>query len=153
MNDIEKNDQALIEEFAAMEHSRWSKWQSYLHSQCFTSPEFTGALIIPADLVVRWRHQISTPYSQLSETEKESDRNEVRPYLEHMQTLIVQKNKEREEAVEAERERIRIIVESMKAEYLWDDDSKKYVANIHRENILNDVLQALNQKQHERNKV
>ena len=101
MNEIEKNDQALIEGFAAMEHARWARWQEHLHFQCFTSPEFTGALIIPADLVVRWRHQISTPYSQLSEKDKEKDRNEVRPYFEHMQTLLAQKNKEREEAIEA----------------------------------------------------
>lgn len=73
----------VTEHFAAMEHARWSRWQEYLHKQCFRSPEFTGALIIPADLVARWERQISTPYSQLTEAEKESDRKEVRPYIEY----------------------------------------------------------------------
>ena len=31
--------------------------------------------------VERWRKQIATPYNQLSETEKESDRKESRSYL------------------------------------------------------------------------
>ena len=109
MNEIEKNDEALIEEFNSLFLDTMYKDDGYSEER---------------EVLSNW-----------------------------LRTLIAQKNKEREEAVEAERERIRIIVESMKAEYLWDDDSKKYVANIHRENILNDVLQALNQKQHERNKV
>lgn len=71
----------IVEEFASIEHKRWSKWQKYLHSQCFKSPEFTGALIIPADLVARWERQIATPYAKLSEKEKQSDRDQVYPYI------------------------------------------------------------------------
>jgi hypothetical protein len=40
-----------------------------------------GSLVIPADLVKRWELLIATPYSELSETEKESDREQVRKYL------------------------------------------------------------------------
>lgn len=77
-----------MEEWASIEHERWSKWQKYLHSQCFTSPEFTRALIIPADLVARWERQIETPYSELSEKEKESDREQVRPYIKDITTIL-----------------------------------------------------------------
>lgn len=64
-----------------MEHTRWSKWQSYLHSKCIKNED--GSLTIPAGLVVHWERQISTPYSQLTEPEKEADRREVRPYIEY----------------------------------------------------------------------
>jgi len=79
--------EGIVEKFAELEHERWSKWQSWLHSQCFRNPEFTGALIIPADLVARWERQIATPYAELSEKEKESDRKQVYPYIEHFATL------------------------------------------------------------------
>lgn len=71
----------VVEEMAAMEHTRWSKWQSYLHSKCIKNED--GSLTIPAGLVVHWERQISTPYSQLTEPEKEADRREVRPYIEY----------------------------------------------------------------------
>lgn len=87
----------MVEEFASIEHERWSKWQKYLHSQCFKNPEFTGALIIPADLVARWERQIATPYAELSEKEKQSDREQVYPYIKAL-TKIRQAG--RDEAVE-----------------------------------------------------
>jgi hypothetical protein len=75
----EKLDQ-LLETLAAIEHERWSHWQRYMHSKCVPQGD-DGALLIPADLVRQWEHQIATPYSQLSEKEKESDREQVRKYL------------------------------------------------------------------------
>ncbi len=75
---------ALIEKLAEMEHERWARWQQWLHSQCIRQEIFereTGNLIIPRHLVERWTRQIKTPYSELSEREKESDRKEVYVYL------------------------------------------------------------------------
>lgn len=69
----------LLEALAALEHGRWSHWQRYLHSKCI--PGDDGSLTIPADLVARWTTQISTPYADLSEPEKESDRDQVRQAL------------------------------------------------------------------------
>ena len=72
---------ALVEALADIEHQRWADWQKYLHSLCFKLEEYRGALIIPADLVERWERQIATPYADLSESEKQSDRDQVERYL------------------------------------------------------------------------
>jgi hypothetical protein len=69
----------LVEALASIEHERWCHWQSFLHSKCV--PRADGALLIPADLVKRWEKQIETPYSELTNKEKESDREQVRKYL------------------------------------------------------------------------
>ena len=46
---------------------------------CVSKPD--GSLLIPADLVARWQKQIDTKYDELSEHEKESDREQVRKCL------------------------------------------------------------------------
>lgn len=71
--------QHLIEELAAIEHERWSHWQRYMHAQCESGPD--GSLTIPAELVRRWTTQMNTPYAELSEEEKESDREQIHRYL------------------------------------------------------------------------
>lgn len=70
---------AIIEELAAIEHDRWAHWQRYMHGKCEQRSD--GALVIPPDLVTQWERQIANPYCELSETEKESDREQVRKYL------------------------------------------------------------------------
>lgn len=100
----EKNIKAVegkLEEWASREHERWSRWQTHLHSKCAkhtinslnaTTKVYedieTGNLIIPRELVQRWERQIDTPYAQLSESEKESDRKEVRPYIDDVLALL-----------------------------------------------------------------
>ncbi|MGW1362930.1 hypothetical protein ACWCQP_36675 [Streptomyces chartreusis] len=69
----------MIESLASVEHERWAHWQRYLHSRCVRDHD--GSLKIPAELVQRWESQMNTPYSELSEKEKESDREQVRRYL------------------------------------------------------------------------
>ena len=70
---------ALIEELAAVEHVRWAHWQKYVHDQCDRLPD--GRLAIPAELVRRWEKQIETLYAQLSDQEKDSDREQVERVL------------------------------------------------------------------------
>ena len=70
----------LLETLASVEHERWSHWQRYLHSKCVPQGD-DGTLLIPADLVKKWEKQMATPYSKLTEEEKESDREQVRKYL------------------------------------------------------------------------
>ena len=71
--------EGLIEKLANVEHERWSHWQRYMHSKCERISD--GSLVIPANLVEQWESQMKTPYSALSESEKESDREQVRRYL------------------------------------------------------------------------
>ena len=69
----------LMDTLAAVEHERWSHWQRYMHNKCI--PQGDGALLIPAEFVKRWEKQIVTQYSELTDAEKESDREQVRKYL------------------------------------------------------------------------
>jgi hypothetical protein len=75
-----KELEELVEVLAAVEHERWCHWQRFMHGKCIRQGD-EGDLLIPADLVKRWEKQINTPYSQLSNKEKESDREQVRRYL------------------------------------------------------------------------
>jgi len=70
---------SLVDKLADIEHQRWSHWQRYLHSKCERADD--GSLVIPAHLVDRWESQMNSPFSALSEEEKESDREQVRRYL------------------------------------------------------------------------
>jgi hypothetical protein len=69
----------ILEDLASIEHERWSHWQSHMHSKALRQPD--GSLLIPADLVARWEKQIAARYEELSDVEKESDREQVRKYL------------------------------------------------------------------------
>ena len=71
-------EKEFVEKGVDLEHKRWANWQSYL----FSKSEWTkNGYLIPKELCFRWQKQIDTPYSKLSEKEKESDRKEVRKYL------------------------------------------------------------------------
>jgi|GEM_PF-1831995 len=82
----------LMEELAALEHERWSRWHKHAVAN-WTSEN-----------IARWNRQAETPYEQLSEREKESDRKEVAPYW---KLLAEQKAKieELEENLDQERQK------------------------------------------------
>ena len=68
----------LREQLAELSHEQWSGWMEYLFS--LTAPELQAGRrceVIPPDLVERWKRQMKTPYTQLPENEKESDRKEA----------------------------------------------------------------------------
>lgn len=79
---VERVKPELIERLAAIEHERWSDWQKYVHSKILPSSD-DGILIlrIDQDFVERWERQIKTSYADLSETEKQKDRDQVARYL------------------------------------------------------------------------
>ena len=76
----------LLELLASIEHERWSHWQSYMHSKCIEGED--GSLTIPAELASQWSQQMSMPYAELSEKEKESDREQVRRYLPTLTAVV-----------------------------------------------------------------
>lgn len=79
-----EQDKELREKLAAIEHKRWADWQRYVHSVCYENKgiggEPTGELTIPSELARRWERQIEAPYHELSEKEKDSDREQVDRY-------------------------------------------------------------------------
>lgn len=78
-SDAEAVLETLVEGLAAIEHERWAHWQRYMHDKGNLRPD--GSLVLPADLVQRWEKQIAMRYADLTESEKESDREQVRRYL------------------------------------------------------------------------
>lgn len=70
---------SILEQLAHIEHKRWSHWQTYMHSKGVRQPD--GSLLIPADLVERWERQMTTDYADLTEKEKDGDREQVEKYL------------------------------------------------------------------------
>ncbi|TXM72449.1 hypothetical protein FV226_12220 [Methylobacterium sp. WL12] len=80
--------EGLVERLAAVEHERWSHWQKYMHGKSVRQAD--GSLTIPAELVDRWEKQISSGYDDLSEKEKESDREQVRKYLPIIMAALTQ---------------------------------------------------------------
>jgi hypothetical protein len=75
---MQRKDQ-LLEQLADYAHASWSHWMHYLFSRSSNLPD--GSVVIPAELVARWQRQMETPYQELSEQEKESDRNQARQIL------------------------------------------------------------------------
>jgi hypothetical protein len=70
-----------IEELSDIQHEIWSHWMKYLFSKCTIK---NGDAIIPKEFVDRWKQQMNTNYSELSEKEKESDREQVRKFNKFM---------------------------------------------------------------------
>lgn len=68
-------EEKLMEKLAERAHDSWSHWMQYLFSR--SCKQADGSVIIPAELVERWKRQMHTPYSQLSEQEKLSDREQA----------------------------------------------------------------------------
>lgn len=69
------SEQELIERLADKEHASWARWMAYLFVR--SKHQEDGSVLIPAELVEHWKRQVETPYEQLSEREKQSDRDEV----------------------------------------------------------------------------
>ncbi len=76
----------MREKIAEIQHEIWSHWMRYLFS--ISEQNSDGSVTIPADKVKRWKRQMDTSYSNLSEAEKESDRDQANKIL-----VIIKKSK------------------------------------------------------------
>jgi hypothetical protein len=63
------------EALADLEHDRWSRWMKYQFSKGTFNDD--GSWTMPAESVERWKRQMETPYADLTESEKDSDRREA----------------------------------------------------------------------------
>ena len=83
----------LREQLADVQHAIWAHWMRYQFSQCL--PNGFGGALIPSDKAGRWRRQMDTPYSDLTDKERESDRHQadkvlavVQPELDQLRAAL-----------------------------------------------------------------
>lgn len=62
----------MVEPVASLVHDIWAEWMEYVFSKSKANEDFSYT--IPSDLARRWIRQMITPYDDLSEEEKFSDR-------------------------------------------------------------------------------
>lgn len=67
------------EQLANYAHEAWAGWMRYLFEKCGAGP--SGEVVIPAGYADALRRQMTTPYAELSEAEKDSDRAEAAAML------------------------------------------------------------------------
>lgn len=71
------------EQLAEYAHEAWSGWMKYQFEKMTFRPvqhidgSSEGMWVMPAWAVERWQRQMNTPYAELPESEKESDRKEA----------------------------------------------------------------------------
>jgi hypothetical protein len=73
---------AALEKVAEVQHAIWAHWMTYLFSVSIDNGD--GSFTIPAEKVERWKRQMSTPYYDLPEEEKVSDREQSRKVVESL---------------------------------------------------------------------
>ena len=67
-----------LEKLAEIQHDIWSHWMEYLFEQ---GKMVGGEFFIKESKVLRWKRQMTTDYNNLSDEEKESDRNVIRDFF------------------------------------------------------------------------
>ena len=69
----------MREKLAKLAHEQWSGWTDYQFSKGTFNDD--GTWTMPKWAVERWQRQAKTPYSELSEREKDNDREEADKFL------------------------------------------------------------------------
>ena len=74
-----------VEKLAGAQHEIWSHWMRYMYSRMAVltvNPESDEVTIgMKQSDYLRWQQQMATRYSDLTESERESDRDIVRDFL------------------------------------------------------------------------
>lgn len=74
------------ERLADVQHAIWAHWMRYQFSVC--QPNGDGSVTIPADKVERWSRQMATNYVDLTEKERESDREQADKIISSIRHLL-----------------------------------------------------------------
>lgn len=69
----------MREQLAELAHEQWSGWMEYLFEKGIFNKD--GTWTMPRWAVKRWTCQMKTPFSQLSNEEKDSDRKEADRFI------------------------------------------------------------------------
>ncbi len=82
-HDTEVSDltKRVIERMADEVHQAWCEWMQYLFSEESGWTLMDGGFKLDAESVKRWKRQMNTPYAELPEEEKESERRIAQRYL------------------------------------------------------------------------
>ena len=130
--DITSFREKYLEELADIEHQRWADWQRHCHSKIISDPDFRiGAK--GNECIQRWERQINSPYKDLSEKEKQSDRREVERYLPIIEKFILSAISEAEKR--GREEGLRIALEAVENIKSVGEGVDKWVLNACREAI------------------
>jgi len=125
-------EEEFIEKGAALEHARWARWQNYLHTFLVWNNEIQ-MWTLPHEKKEWWDSEIRTPYSQLTEKQKESDRKEVREYLPIINKIITHTT---EQTARQTREEVLRDILSATEPY----EGSKWLNNITPENLRKVIL-------------
>ena len=77
----------LREQIADVQHAIWSHWMAYMFT-CGTFNE-DGSWTMPAAKALRWQRQALTEYADLTEKERESDRDQADKVLNVLRGQVV----------------------------------------------------------------
>ena len=76
----------LREQLADEQHAIWSHWMGYMFACGTHMPD--GTWVMPADKARRWQRQMETPYTALTDKERESDRHQADKILAVVQPAL-----------------------------------------------------------------
>lgn len=79
-------DKNLVEKLADYAHNAWSGWMKYLFEKSTLNKD--GTVTIPKWAVERWTGQMNTPYTELPEEMKSSDRKEAGEMIDILNSLV-----------------------------------------------------------------
>ena len=132
----EKWKEIFVEAGANIEHDRWARWQKHMFSKCDYEIEGEKVfLTLPLGLFDRWNRQIETRYSDLSESEKESDRKETRTYIPLVQQAITTAVTKREKELAEKVKNMRCDERELKVY------GKEYASTYDEKNLVNAAIQ------------
>lgn len=66
---------SLREKIASVQHAIWAHWMKHMFTQGNYNAD--GSWTMPADKVERWSRQMNTDYSDLTDKERERDRDQA----------------------------------------------------------------------------
>ncbi len=76
-----------VEELAGLMHEIWARWMAHVFSK--QPINLDGTWTMPKEFVTKWHRQMGTPYAELTEEEKESDREIALEILDLLEELDV----------------------------------------------------------------